>query len=159
MKILGIISEDFVNYKKPSLTIQMPYCSFKCDKDCGSQECQNWVLQFQDPIEIETDDLIDLYLPNDITEAVVFQGLEPFDSWEELFDFIQRFRRKCNDDVVIYTGYTAKEIGDKIRLLQNEEWEGNIIIKVGRYVPGQNPHKDEFLGVNLASDNQYSFIL
>ena len=32
----------------------------------------------------------------------------------------------------------------------------NIVIKYGRYIPGQTPHYDEVLGVKLASDNQYA---
>jgi hypothetical protein len=32
----------------------------------------------------------------------------------------------------------------------------NIIIKFGRFRPGQEPHYDEVLGVKLASDNQYA---
>jgi len=36
MIIKGLIDEDFVNYKKPSMTIMMPYCTFKCDKEYGS---------------------------------------------------------------------------------------------------------------------------
>jgi hypothetical protein len=32
----------------------------------------------------------------------------------------------------------------------------NIIIKYGRYIPGQEKHFDETLGVYLASDNQYA---
>lgn len=39
MKIKGIVFEDFLNYKKPSLFIIFPYCSFKCDKDCGLKVC------------------------------------------------------------------------------------------------------------------------
>ena len=35
----------------------------------------------------------------------------------------------------------------------------NIIIKFGRYIPGQKPHYDEILGVNLASDNQYAEVI
>ena len=31
----------------------------------------------------------------------------------------------------------------------------NIYIKFGRYVPNQNEHYDEVLGVKLVSDNQY----
>ena len=30
----------------------------------------------------------------------------------------------------------------------------NIIIKYGRFIPDQQPHYDEILGVNLASSNQ-----
>ena len=39
MLVKGIIDEDFVNYKKPSMYIAMPNCSFKCDKDCGRAVC------------------------------------------------------------------------------------------------------------------------
>ena len=32
----------------------------------------------------------------------------------------------------------------------------NIIVKFGRYKPGQEPHEDEVLGVNLANSEQYA---
>jgi len=32
----------------------------------------------------------------------------------------------------------------------------NIIIKYGRFIPGQEKHYDEILGVYLASNNQYA---
>ncbi len=35
MKVKGVIFEDTVNYKKISMTVMTPYCSFKCDKECG----------------------------------------------------------------------------------------------------------------------------
>ena len=66
---------------------------------------------------------------------------------------IELFRKHVDDDIVIYTGYTEKEIDKQIKELQVFK---NIIIKVGRYLPNQNVHFDELLGVNLASDNQYA---
>jgi hypothetical protein len=39
MVIKGIVDEDFVNYKKPSMFIIMPYCDFKCDKEAGCSIC------------------------------------------------------------------------------------------------------------------------
>lgn len=56
-------------------------------------------------------------------------------------------------DVVIYTGYTQDEVEDEVKLLSEFE---NIIIKFGRFRPNQTPHRDEVLGVNLVSDNQYA---
>ena len=41
MKVLDIINEDFINYKKPCMVIQMPYCNFKC----GKEYCQNYHLK------------------------------------------------------------------------------------------------------------------
>ena len=84
---------------------------------------------------------------------MVFGGLEPFDSWEELIEFISLFRYKSSDPVVIYTGYKEEEIEDKIKVLSEYE---NIYIKFGRFVPNQKSHFDEVLGVELASSNQYA---
>ena len=73
----GVISEDFVNYKEPCMTIMFPKCSFKCGKDL----CQNAELALTDDIEVSIDYLVDSYISNPITNAVCFQGLEPFDSF------------------------------------------------------------------------------
>ena len=154
MKIKGIIFEDTINYKKISLTIMMPYCSFKCDKECGSNICQNGALANSPNIEIDPKQIIKkYYLDNYLVDAIVFQGLEPFDSWDDLLNFIEEFRKVSSDDIVIYTGYNENEIADKIELLFQYD---NIIIKFGRYVPNQESHFDEVLGVKLASSNQYA---
>ena len=153
MIVKGIIDEDFVNYKKPSMTIEFPYCSFKCDKDCGQQVCQNSALVNEPNISISVYKIIDRYLNNPITKAIVCQGLEPFDSKDDLITFIDRLRRRTDDDIIIYTGYTKKELQAEIQLLQNFN---NIIIKFGRFIPNQPSHFDDILGVTLASPNQYA---
>ena len=155
MRIKGIIAEDFVNYKVPSLTIESPICKdFKCDRECGVQVCQNWSLAKAPIIDIPNFKILDLYFKSDITKAICFQGLEPFDTFDDLWDFLLMFR--CcgyEDDVVIYTGYKEEEIASKIKLLTKFK---NIIIKFGRYIPDQEKHYDEVLGVELASPNQYA---
>jgi hypothetical protein len=153
MLIKGIIDEDFINYKKPCMVIEFPYCSFKCDKECGKQVCQNGALANSPNINIERMDLINRYLKNDITQSVVMQGLEPFDSWDDLISFIFLFRCYSDDDIVIYTGYNLSELEEKVELLS---YFDNIIIKFGRYIPNQQSHYDNILGVNLASNNQYA---
>ena len=35
MILKGLIEEDFCNYKKPTMTLMFPYCSFKCDNEAG----------------------------------------------------------------------------------------------------------------------------
>ena len=147
MKIKGLISEDFVNYKKPAMTIMFPYCTFKC----GTEYCQNSPLSKVEDIEIDITDIVIRYLNNPITESVVMQGLEPFDSWDDLIEFVKQLRESTDDDIVIYTGYYKEEIADKISLLSKYK---NIIIKYGRYIPNQEKHYDEVLGVYLASSNQ-----
>lgn len=153
MKVIDIINEDFVNYKKPCMTIMMPYCTFKCDKECGKQVCQNSGLASAKHVEIDTKKIIDLYLNNPISEAIVFQGLEPFDSFYQVLDFIKKFRDKTNDDVVIYTGYNKDEIKWYLTFFKDFD---NIIIKYGRFIPNQEKHFDKTLGVYLSSDNQYA---
>lgn len=171
MIIKGLIDEDFVNYKKPSMTIMMPYCSFKCDKEHGSQICQNSKLAQAPNIEIDKKILVKRYLDNPITKAIVFQGLEPLDSLLEVTSFLHELREINNnmDDVIIYTGYTEQELQEKTYYYHGLEtsylnilkYFKNIIIKFGRYNPKKGiefkPLKfDEILGVNLASRNQYA---
>ena len=153
IKIKGIIDEDFVNYKKPSMVLMFPYCTFKC----GNEFCQNSSLITEPNIDINISRLCERYLSNDISEAVVLQGMEPFDSYMDVLSFINTLRHqyKCNDDIVIYTGYTKEECLEN-GFIQPLKDTKNIIIKFGRYIPNQNPHYDEVLGVNLASDNQYA---
>lgn len=153
MKIKNLIDEDFIQYKKPSMFIGVSNCSFKCDKEAGCQVCQNSDLATAPIINIPTEEIVERYINNPITEAVVIGGLEPFDQFDELIDFISRFRAHSNDDIVIYTGYYQEEIWTQLLMLQGYS---NIIIKFGRFIPNR-PHKiDDLLKVELASDNQYA---
>ena len=54
---------------------------------------------------------------------------------------------------MIYTGYYPNEIKQEISILKKYK---NIVIKFGRYVPDNDKHFDEVLGVYLASDNQFA---
>lgn len=152
MIVKGILTEDFINYKKPCMTIEFPKCTFKCDKENGNNLCQNYALQFEQDIDISYKSIVDLYMENTITKAIVFQGLEPFYDKKELYELIKQFRQFTDDDIVIYTGFTEEELKSEIPTLQTF---GNIVIKFGRYRPNQEKHYDEVLGVYLASGNQY----
>ena len=111
MKVKNIVWEDFCNYKKASLFILTPYCSFKCEQDCGEKCCT------------------------------------------DIIDFIKKFRKICDDEIIIYSGYTESELKDKIEILNQYP---NIIIKFGRFIPHQKSHFDDTLGIYLASENQYA---
>lgn len=153
MIINQVIDEDFVNYKLPSMYIGFPKCSFKCEKECGMRVCQNSILATSPTINVDVDVLVNRYMNNFITNAVVIAGLEPFDSYSELFEFVSKLRECTEDDIVVYTGYYKDEITQYIEELKQYK---NIVIKFGRYIPNQKSHYDEVLGVNLASDNQYA---
>ena len=153
MLLKNVVDEDICNYKKTSMFIAFPYCTFKCEKDCGIQCCQNSPLVKALSIEFPVEGIVNRYINNPLTHAIVCGGLEPLDSFDDLMTFIDLLRQKTDDDVVIYTGYYKSEILDKIEKLQNYK---NIIMKYGRYVPGQESHYDELLGIKLANKEQYA---
>lgn len=155
MILKDIIDEDFVNYKKASMYLAFPFCSFKCEKDCGIKCCQNSPMAQQTNIDCYPDNIVKRYLDNKITHAIVCCGLEPLDSFEDVLLILRKLRVKyqCNDDFVIYTGYKEEEVQNKIDKLSQYS---NVIVKFGRFIPNQESKFDEVLGVNLASPNQYA---
>lgn len=154
MKIKQLIDEDFTNYKKTSMLIGFSQCTFKCEKECGIKMCQNAPLATSPTIEIDIKKIVKRYLSNEYSQAIVAGGLEPFDTFDDLIEFIKEIRsNNCLDDIVIYTGYYKDEVSEKIKQLKQYP---NIIVKFGRYIPNDKKHYDEILGIELASMNQYA---
>lgn len=153
MILKDVISEDFLNYKEPSMFLIFPYCDFKCCKEANNDICQNMSIVKQPNIEIDARKLVKEYIENPITKAVVCGGLEPLESFNDLVDFINVFRKFTDDTIIIYTGFRNDEIEDKIEILKKYK---NIIIKFGRFIPNQELHFDPVLGINLSSLNQYA---
>ena len=169
MIVKEIRDEDFTSYKKPSMVIGFPSCTFKCERECGCQGmCQNLALVTAPDIEIGYESIVDRYLKNPITKAIIMAGLEPFDSALSLIGLINCFRMNTEDDIVIYTGYTEEEVKNMHYTIysswgkQSYSYLGeiakhpNIIIKYGRFRPNEESHYDSVLGVKLASANQYA---
>ena len=153
MKLISIIDEDFVNYKKISMNVLFPYCSLKCDKECGEAVCYNSPLLKEPLVSMHPIEIVGRYMANPLSHALVCIGLEPLDSWDDLKELIKFFRERTDDDIVIYTGYYEYEVPDKIQYLKQYK---NIIVKFGRYIPHSTAHFSETLGVKLASSNQYA---
>ena len=158
MKLKGIIDYDCTNYIEPTLTLEFPYCDFKCDKLNGCQVCQNSALAHAPDIDVSGETIWKMYSENPLTKGFCCQGLEPFDSHMDLIEFIKfiRIDKQCLDPIIIYTGYNKGEDIITEKALLN--WP-NIIVKWGRFYPLNFPHYDEVLGVNLASDNQYAEVI
>ena len=164
MFVKEIRDEDFTSYKKPSMTIGFPNCSWKC----GRGLCQNSSLAKAQSIYIDVDVLTKRYIDNPITHAVICAGLEPFDNFDDLLRLVAALRTYTTDDIVIYSGYTEYELENGWFYMENRNSNTrkmayeflktypNIIIKFGRFIPNQQPHYDEVLGVKLASYNQYA---
>ncbi len=158
MKLKGLVDEDFVQYKKPSMFVIAPYCTFKCDKEAGCNVCQNSDLAAAPIIEMDDIDIWIRYAQNPITEAIVFGGLEPFDPnwWADFGAFILKMRDNPdndNDDIVIYTGFYPSEIKPLLHCIDRKK---NIIVKFGRFIPNRPSRFDKVLGVELASNNQFA---
>ena len=151
MLLKGIVDEDFSNYKKPAMLLAFPYCSFKC-----GNLCQNLPISKLPNTEYKTKEIINRYLNNNISKVILCGGLEPFDSFDDILELLSEFRKISNDDFVVYTGFDENEIYDKLALLSHYE---NVIVKFGRFIPNQESHYDEILGVNLVSPNQYAKII
>ena len=157
MRVKTIVDEDFVNYQKPSMFIGTISCGGKCCIEGGFplSVCQNDGWRGSAPIDIRDRVIIERYLHNGISRAIVFGGLEPMEQSDEVLALIKTLREDfdCHDDVVIYTGYYPDEVTailDKLQVFDN------IVVKFGRYVPNMKSRFDEVLGVELASDNQYA---
>lgn len=154
MKVKGINFEDFVNYKKPSMFISFPNCSFKCDKECGRAVCQNSALALSPDIEISVEEIVERYINNPITKAIVCGGLEPFDSFRDLSELVAKLREVTDDEIVIYTGYKEEEIMEYVESFLFTF--SPIVVKYGRFIPDCESYFNETLGVKLASPNQYA---
>ena len=156
MKIKGYIEEDFVQYKYPCMFIGVCHCDFKCCKELNLDisVCQNSPLNQSKALDIDIPYLYNRYINNNLTKAICFGGLEPMLQFSEVLELIYTFRNNgCFDDFVIYTGYYPSEIKHEIEELERCK---NIAVKFGRFIPNQEKHYDEVLGVYLISDNQYA---
>jgi hypothetical protein len=151
MEIRGLIDEDFINYKKPSMVIMMPNCR---GWKCGKELCQNSPMAKSAIATVDAEYLAQRYSTNPISEAIVFSGLEPFDDFWQMYDAIGKFRDVTKDPIIIYTGYVPSEILEELDALI-DSYE-NVIVKFGRYVPNKPSYLNQVLGVNLASPNQYA---
>jgi hypothetical protein len=130
-------------------------CDWKCliEEGLDLSICQNSSLSKQPDVDICIKNIIDRYLKNPITQAVVIAGLEPILQIDDVIMFIEEFRKVSDDDIVIYTGYTPDEVKwelDKL-ILHN-----NIIVKFGRFKKDAPLRYDPVLGIELISDNQFA---
>jgi len=158
MKVKGIIDYDCHNYKLPCLTVMFPFCTLKCNALNKHPVCHNTDLLNEPNMDVSGEFIWKMYSQSKLTKAFCFQGMEPFDSFEDLAELIHFIRKEkqCYDPIVIYTGYNKGEDPVVENMLRKYE---NIIVKWGRFIAGQEPHYDEILGVKLASDNQYAELI
>lgn len=156
MRVKGIVAEDFVNYKVPSMFITSCFCDFKCcvESDLDIGVCQNASLIQADDKEVPDSIIYQHFTDNPISQAVVIGGMEPFLQFDEVSSLIKFFREHGDhSDFVIYTGYYPNEIAQQLDVLKSFD---NIVVKFGRFIPNKPHRYDDVLGIELSSDNQYA---
>ena len=154
IRLKNLIDEDFSNFKLPSMFLGFPKCTFKCEKEAGVMVCQNSSLAVAPTIEVSIEDIFKRYQDNELSKAIVCGGLEPFDTFEELYAIVKYFREHgVLDKFVIYTGYMQEEKMDEVGKLAEL---GGVIVKFGRFIPNSEKRFDEVLGITLASKNQFA---
>lgn len=155
--VKDIVYDDLVNYKEPSTFIGCCYCDWKCCKEqnIDISICQNNDLHNSPNHQVNIDTVIEQHIQDNLSKAIVFGGLEPMLQFEEIYNFIFRLRNKykCNDPVIIYTGYCPEELSYQ---LSRMKILSNIVVKFGRFIPDRPKRYDDILGVTLISDNQYA---
>lgn len=155
IRCLNIVDECFQDYVKTSMLVSFPECSGKCWKELGlaPEVCHNYFYYNMIGQMYDTEEIVKRYMKNNITSAIILGGLEPLDSFDDLISLVTEFRKQCDDDIVIYTGYNEEEVIHHVTTLKPFT---NIIMKFGRYIPNRETKYDEILGVYLPSDNQYA---
>ena len=159
MRVKGIVMEDFVNYKRPSMFINTCFCDFKCctEQDLDRGVCQNAPLAQANIQEIPDETILRRFQENPITKAVVIGGMEPFLQTDELVTLLKTFRTAGEmAPFIVYTGYYPEEIPERLDRIAPY---GNLIVKFGRYNPRLKDRYDEVLGVRLASENQFARVI
>lgn len=148
------IKTVFNDYRKTGLLVAFPRCTFKCCHEQGlpTSVCQNHGLCAEKLVDISPDAIVERYDAN-IHHALICGGLEPIDDIGDLLTLIHTFRKKYKDDIVIFTGYNLDEIPNGILAVLRSY--GDVYLKFGRYVAGDEPKYDEVLGITLISSNQY----
>ena len=169
MRIKAIKADDYTNYRDPegwsSLFVGMGTCDWKCCIAAGIpvDTCQNSALAKAPVVELDATDLLKRYAWE--SGSVVVGGLEPFNDMESLKELARAYKNFVNylhgeeefDKLVIYTGYNPDEVITHVEEIYNIVKDKlTLIVKFGRFVPGQKTHLDEVLGVELASDNQFA---
>jgi len=154
MRILQIEDEVFSDYSKISMLVVVPFCTTCCWKELGldSSICQNDNPRGLPILDYSNRKIIERYVNNPLTNAIVFGGMDAWDSINEIIELIKLFRETSDDDVVLYTGRKYSEIASKMYDLERFK---NVYVKVGRYIPNQKPVIDKITGVKLANRGQY----
>lgn len=119
-------------------------CSRGC-KGCVSERLQ----KVDESTEVEIEEYFFGYNLTAI-DGVTVSGGEPFEQTEELKRLLAYFRRKGIKDILVYTGYTLKELTARKDEATNAALKNISVLVDGRYIEALNFGTDNLKG----SENQ-----
>lgn len=155
MKLKVILDETYGDFEKAAMLLVAPTCYQKC------VGCQNLYLTNVRTKTYSDEYIVNRFLKNQFTEAIIIGGLEPLDDIDDVYSFVLNLLAMTysanRPTLVIYTGYTLTELPEL------EGWDevetalkmyNKALVKFGRYIPNKPSVWSPELGVYLASNNQ-----
>lgn len=109
-------------------------CSFNC-KGCISPELQNYEAGNEMKIE-ELAVLLKKISPN--IDGFTISGGEPFEQCDELEKLIRMLCSEYGDDIIVYSGYTLKELKNLNLASVNYILDNISVLVDGKYIEEQN---------------------
>ena len=110
MNFFGYIEDDANNGTGIRLTIFISGCNHNCD-GCHSPESHDFHYGKEFTIE-EQDNILDIFENESmIYDGITISGGDPIYSYEEVLEFIKRFKSRFPDKTVwLYTGFELEDV-------------------------------------------------
>ena len=110
MNFFGYIEDDANNGTGIRLTIFISGCNHNCD-GCHSPESHDFNYGKEFTIE-EQDNILDIFENESmIYDGITISGGDPIYSYEEVLEFIKRFKSRFPDKTVwLYTGFELEDV-------------------------------------------------
>lgn len=123
-------------------------CKKRC-RNCISPEFQGQ----EGGREAVAESILDAFCENMKPDGLTISGGEPFDQPEALLELVVAYKKRFNDDILIFTGYTLEELHEKKSLAVEGILKNIAVLIDGSYVEEQNN------GVGLrGSSNQKIYV-
>lgn len=168
INLFDVKTDNVTDYEETSMLLVFPKCSGKCGPACHNYN----MIGKTAPLNVKVEDIVNLYNSLSDHKAVVCAGLEPFDSFDDLYALVEAFANNSKPcDFVIYSGYypyndvsyenstgitNVWELARKIVKIKGSNQDFTLYFKYGRYIedPNDDGYDSRLLGVHLSSRNQ-----
>lgn len=108
LRISGIISESIVDGPGMRFTIFTQGCPHHCPS-CHNPQTHD----FNGGYDVDTDELYDRIIADDILQGVTFSGGEPMCQPKPLLELAKKIKANTDLSIIIYSGYTLEQLEAK----------------------------------------------